>query len=165
MRRPRPWVLVLNSACLRSRRVNGCFFRPPEIRVAAKTLKHPLSHRMRVMSLGACRRIRSGFERLVLRLDCVRLHRRYTPISPASPSLPVTKPLALGPTTGLSDTLLFIVERPASAPRAIHRPCGFRTGPDQRVDVFPAPQGPCHNTVAPRPRRLRPDPGPQTHPV
>jgi len=34
------------------------------------------------------------------------LHRRYTAISPASPSFPVTKPLALGPTTGFFDRLL-----------------------------------------------------------
>jgi tungstate transport system substrate-binding protein len=58
------------------------------------------------LDLGACRRIRSGFERLVLRLDYVRLYRRYTPILLASPSLPVTKPLALGPRTGFSDTRL-----------------------------------------------------------
>jgi len=47
--------------------------------------------------IGVPRRTRSGFERLVLRLVGVRLHRRYAAISPASPSLPVTKPLALGP--------------------------------------------------------------------
>ena len=55
---------------------------------------------------GACRRTRSGFEWLVLRLVGVRLHRRYIAISPASPSLPVTKPLTLGPATGSSDRLL-----------------------------------------------------------
>ena len=62
-----------------------------------------------VQTLGACRRIRSGFERLVLRLVGVRLHRRYTAISPASPSLQVTKPLALGPTTGFSGRLLVVI--------------------------------------------------------
>ena len=65
-----------------------------------------LSLSVHATALGAYRRSRSGFERLVLRLVGVRLHRRYTAISPASPSLPVTKPLALGPTTGFFDRLL-----------------------------------------------------------
>ncbi len=65
-----------------------------------------LSSSVLYQNIGACRRTRSGFVRLVLRLVGVRLHRRYTAISPASPSLPVTKPLALGPTTGFSDRLL-----------------------------------------------------------